>query len=168
MRVKKFNEQDEVDSTALDVLLEIRNDWGVSKISAIFQTASQRGTILESSPGGVYSAKKTPAQNLSVAERLLASQKFTPHPKSEEGRCLLKSFVSANEEENVQFGGKNLLHLLLQLLPALVWWNWRQTERRSKLRKRLLKHNPLVAVPLLASRPTLPFRWVRRSREGNE
>ena len=105
MRVKKFNEQDEVDSTALDVLLEIRNDWGVSKISAMFQTASQRGTILESSPGGVYSAKKTPAQNLSVAERL-ASRKFTPHSKSEEGRCLLKSFVSANEEEDVQFGGK--------------------------------------------------------------
>ncbi len=53
MRVKKFNEQDEVDSTALDALLEIRNDWGVSKKSAMFQTASQRRTILESSPGGV-------------------------------------------------------------------------------------------------------------------
>ena len=103
MRVK-----DEADSTALDALLEIRNDWGVSKISGMFQTASQRGTILELSPGGVYSAKKTPAQKLSVAERL-ANRKVTPHPNSEEGRCLLKSFVSTTieEEEEVQFAGKS-------------------------------------------------------------
>ena len=97
MRVKKLNEQDEADSTALDALLEIRNDWAVSKISAMFQTASQRGTILESSPGGVYSAKKTPAQKLSVSERL-ANRKVTPHPNSEEGRCLLKSFVGTTNE----------------------------------------------------------------------
>ena len=101
MRVK-----DEADSTALDALLEIRNDWGVSKISGMFQTASQRGTILELSPGGVYSAKKTPAQKLSVAERL-ANRKVTPHPNSEEGRCLLKSFVSTTNEEDVQFAGKS-------------------------------------------------------------
>lgn len=103
MRVK-----DEADSTALDALLEIRNDWGVSKISGMFQTASQRGTILELSPGGVYSAKKTPAQKLSVAERL-ANRKVTPHPNSEEGRCLLKSFVSTTieEEVEVQFAGKS-------------------------------------------------------------
>lgn len=101
MRVK-----DEADSTALDALLEIRNDWGVSKISGMFQTASQRGSILELSPGGVYSAKKTPAQKLSVAERL-ASRKVTPHPNSEEGRCLLKSFVSTTNEEDVQFAGKS-------------------------------------------------------------
>ena len=101
MRVK-----DEADSTALDALFEIRNDWGVSKISGMFQTASQRGTILELSPGGVYSAKKTPAQKLSVAERL-ANRKVTPHPNSEEGRCLLKSFVSTTNEEDVQFAGKS-------------------------------------------------------------
>ncbi len=102
MRVK-----DEADSTALDALLEIWNDWGVSKISGMFQTASQRGTILELSPGGVYSAKKTPAQKLSVAERL-ANRKVTPqHPNSEEGRCLLKSFVSTTNEEDVQFAGKS-------------------------------------------------------------
>ena len=106
MRVKKLNEQDEADSTALDALLEIRNDWAVSKISAMFQSASQRGTILESSPGGLFTAKKTPAQKLSVAERL-ANRKVTPHPKSEDGRCLLKSFVSANLEEDVQFVGKS-------------------------------------------------------------
>ena len=101
MRVK-----DEADSTALDALLEIRTDWGVSKISGMFQTASQRGTILELSPGGVYSAKKTPAQKLSVAERL-ANRKVTPHPNSEEGRCLLKSFVGTTNEEDVQFAGKS-------------------------------------------------------------
>jgi hypothetical protein len=98
--------KDEADSTALDALFEIRNDWGVSKISGMFQTASQRGTILELSPGGVYSAKKTPAQKLSVAERL-ANRKVTPHPNSEEGRCLLKSFVSTTNEEDVQFAGKS-------------------------------------------------------------
>ena len=83
-----LNEHNEADSTALDALLEIRNDWGVSKVSGMFQTASQRGTILEWSPGGVYSAKKTPAQKLSVAERL-ASRKITPHSKSEEAGTLL-------------------------------------------------------------------------------
>jgi hypothetical protein len=98
--------KDEADSTALDALLEIWNDWGVSKISGMFQTASQRGTILELSPGGVYSAKKTPAQKLSVAERL-ANRKVTSHPNSEEGRCLLKSFVSTTNEEDVQFAGKS-------------------------------------------------------------
>ena len=63
----------------------------------------------------------------------------------------------------------NLLRLLCQILQALVWWNWLlQTERKSKLKKTSLKHNPLAAVPLLAPRPTLPFRRVRRSREEDE
>ena len=73
----------------------------------MFQTASQRGTIIEWSPGGVYLAKKILAQKLSVAERL-ASRKITPHPKSEEaGTLLAESSVSANEEENVQCAGKS-------------------------------------------------------------
>ena len=72
----------------------------------MFQSASQRGTILESSPGGLFTANKTPAQKLSVAERL-ANRKVTLHPKSEDGRCLLNSFVSANLEEDVQFVGKS-------------------------------------------------------------
>ena len=79
----------------------------MSKISAMFQTVSQRGTIIEWSPGGVYLAKKILAQKLSVAERLASRKLLRTQSRRRQGHCLLKSSVSANEEEDVQFAGKS-------------------------------------------------------------